>query len=417
MTADPSVAEYVRLLADQGVTVGWSLLDAYDRFSRDDAVEIVRLEPPKVSTKAEHALSDLINHPDYAAARNKLLAFARAQLLWNVYRMDPAWMLALMDKYQIPIDWRLVWPHGLYWASYGLKVSNDVPIDRIDAVNTDRISLGCLKALVTSGRMSYLENPDRPEQPWVDWSGDWRCIDATHNEYLSTIEAYSKASGADFEQNAHRTGHVNFLIVAIQMLYVQGRVSQAEYYYDWIRDHYHPEGEDWKRPLPDFIIGMINHDGLVSEDIARSQLTAALQMADVFLAVGNMNAYQDNMRYAKRVYDVYQGGSKWERIRLPPLESIASQIAAAVLIGPYSAGYHLSLIQRSQLYGRLDDATRSMAYDRLAASKLLRDQCDREGLDFNKAFPPPAGLEQYRQQLREQMRPGEQVPRKLPAEQ
>ncbi|MCJ7543882.1 MAG: hypothetical protein MUP47_04845 [Phycisphaerae bacterium] len=417
VTADPSVGEYVRLLADQGVTVGWSLLDAYNRFSRDSAVEIVRLQPPTVSTPAERAISDLINSPDHAAARGKLLAFVRAQLLWNVYRMDPSWMLAMMEKYQAPIDWRLVWPHGLYWASYGLKASNDVPIDKIDAINTDRISLGCLKALTAAGRMTYLQNPDRPEQPSVDWYGDWRYIDATHQEYLATIEAYSKASQTEFEQNAYRTGHINYLVLAMQMLYVQGKVSKAEYYYDWIREHYHPEGEDWTQPMEGYLLENINRDSMVSEDIARTHITAALQMAYVFLAAGDFNAYQGNMRYARRVYDVYQGGSKFARIRLRPLESIASYIAAAVLTEPYCVGYHLSLIQRSQLYGRLDDATRVLAYDRLAGSKLLRDQCDREGLDFDKAFPAPAGLQEYRQQQRQQMLPGQQpAPQELPAD-
>ena len=370
-----------------------------------------------MSTPAERALSDLINSPADAAARGKLLAFVRAQLLWNDYRMDPAWMLALMEKYQVPIDWRLVWPHGLYWASYGLKVSNDIPIGQIDAINTDRISLACLKAMTTAGRMSYLENPDRPEQPSVDWFGDWRYIDATHQEYLDTIEAYSKAADTDFEKNVYRTGHINFLVLAMQMLFVQGKVSKAEYYYDWVREHYQPEGDDWKQPMEDYLLQMLNRDGMVSEEIARSQITAALQMAYVFLAAGDMNAYQGNMRYAQRVYDVYQAGSKFARIRLRPLESIASHIAAAVLTEPYCVGYHLSLIQRSQLYGRLDDATRVLAYDRLAASSLLRDECDREGLDFNKAFPAPPGLQQYRQWQQQQMLPGQQADRQQPAPQ
>ncbi len=416
LTADPAVAEYVHLLADQGITVGWSLLDAYNRFSRDPAVESIRLQPPKVSTFDERVISELINSPQHAA-RSKLLAFVRAQLLWNEYRMDPTWMLAIMEKYQVPIDWRLVWPHGLYWASYGLKVSNDVPIDKIDSVNTDRISLGCLKALTAAGRMSFIENPDRPERPSVDFFSDWRYVDATHQEYLNTIAAYTEAAHTDFEKNIYRNGHINFLVLAMQMLYVQGMVSKAEYYYDWIHQHYHPEGADWDQPMEDYLLEMLRREGVVSEQIARSQITAALQMAYVFLATGNVEAYQSNMRYARRVYDVYQAGSKFIRIQLRPLESIASHIAAAVLVEPYCAGYHLSLIQRSQLYGRLDDATRTLAYGRLAASQLLRDQCDREGLDFDKAFPPPPGLEQYRQWQQQQLLPGQQGQVEQPAPQ
>lgn len=408
LAADPAVAEYVRLLDEQHVTVGWGLLDAYNRFSREPPAEIVRLQPPKLATPAERAVSDLVNSPPHAAARAKLLAFVRAQLLWNEYKLDPAWMLAMMDRYHAPIDWRLVWPHGLYWASYGLKVSNDVPIDKIDSVNTDRIALGCLKALVAMGRMTYLENPDRPDEPSVDWFADSRYIEPTHQEYLRTIEAYSRVVDTRFESNVYSTGHVNFLVMAMQMLYAEGKVAQAEHYFDWVRANYHPPGDDWKQPMEDYLIGGLNQDGMVSEQVARSQLTAALQMAYLYLAAGDMGTYQSNMRYARRVYDVYQTGSKFGRLQLRPLPSIASHIAATVLVDPYSAGFSLPLIQRVQLYARLDDGTRVIAYDRLAASQLLRDQCDREGLDFNKAFPPPPGLEQYRQWQQQQLLPQQQ---------
>jgi len=51
----------------------------------------------------------------------KVLAFLRAQILWNEYRMDPQYMQALMMRYG-PMDWRSVWAHGLYWSSYGCHV-------------------------------------------------------------------------------------------------------------------------------------------------------------------------------------------------------------------------------------------------------------------------------------------------------
>jgi hypothetical protein len=410
LEADAEVAQYVRLLGEQGITVGQAFLDAYNRFSREEGVERVRLQPPKLATPQDKAVSDLINSREHAAARGKLLAFVRAQMLWNEYKMDPAWMLALMEKYQAPIDWRLVWPHGLYWASYGLKVSNDVPIEKIDSINTDRISLGCLKALAAAGRMSYLENPDRPDEPSVDWWGDWRYIDATHKEYVDTLEAVRRAQGGSLELSPFKNGHINFLILAIQMLYVQRKIDRAEYYYDWIRKTYDMKDPPWDEPLEEFIVSMINQDPYLSEEIARSQLTSALQMAYYFLAMGDLNAYQGNVRYARRVYEVYQKGapgSEIQRLRMQPLESIASHIAAAVLVDPYCMGYYLPLIARVQLYSRLDDATRVLAYDRLLRSKMLQDQCDREGLDFAKAFPPPAGLEEYRQWQQQQLAPGQ----------
>ncbi|MGA2265706.1 MAG: hypothetical protein ABSH10_04670 [Phycisphaerae bacterium] len=420
LEADPNVAEYVRLLEEQGIPIDRNLLDAYNRFSREQPVEMVRIQPPTVSTPQDKAVSALINNPQYAAARAKLLAFVRAQLLWNEYKMDPAWMLALMEKYQVPIDWRLPWPHGLYWASYGLKVSNDTPIEAVNSLNTDRIALGCMKALVAAGRLTYLENPDRPNEPSVDFWGDWRYIDAAQREYLDTIDVICKAEGGTpFTKNILRGGHINFLILSFQMLYVQGQVDRAEYYFDWVKKTYGMKSDEWDQPLDEFIIMMLNKDrNLISEEVARTQLAGALQMAYYFLAVDNMDAYNRDMKYAARVYEVYQKsnfGTEYERLHLQPFEAITSHIAAAVLVDPYCAGYYLPLMGRVQLYSRLDDATRVLAYDRLVGSQVLQEQCRDEGLDFNKAFPQPPGLEQYRQQQLQKLAPGQPPPpRPLP---
>jgi hypothetical protein len=46
---------------------------------------------------------------------------------------------------------------------------------------------------------------------------------------------------------------------------------------------------------------------------------------------------------------------------------------------------------------------------------VLQEQCRDEGLDFNKAFPQPPGLEQYRQQQLQKLAPGQPPPpRPLP---
>jgi len=401
---DSGVAAYANLLAGQDVPIDRSLLDAYNRFSRDEAAEMVRVEPPKIDTARDKAVSDLINSKDFAGPRAKLLAFVRAQLLWNEYGMDPRWMLALMEKYDVPIDWRLVWPHGLYWASYGLKVCNEVPIEQINSINTDRISLGCLKDLVVGGRMTYLENPSNPDYPSVDWWSDWRYIKAAHKEYVDTIEQINKASGTDYDHNYLKTGHINFLILAIQTLLVQGRYDEAEQYYDWIKKTYTVQGDEWKLPVEEFAIAFMNKDRLLTEEAARSQVTAALQMAYYLLARGNMEGYQRNMRYARRIYEIYQKSIEYDRLKLRPFESIASHVAAAVLVQPYTVGYYLPLMSRVELYSRLPDETRVLAYDRLRDSELLADQCKREGIDFDKSFPAPPGLEEYRQWQQQQLR-------------
>ncbi|HUU60520.1 MAG TPA: hypothetical protein VMZ50_13350, partial [Phycisphaerae bacterium] len=126
LLADPQVRRYAELLSERGIGLGWPLLEAYNRFSMDEDLRAVRTAVPKVETPSDKARSDLINDPGFAEAREKVLAFVRAKILFEKYKMDPAWMLKMMEEYG-PLDWRLIEPHSLYWSTYGLNICKGTP--------------------------------------------------------------------------------------------------------------------------------------------------------------------------------------------------------------------------------------------------------------------------------------------------
>ena len=119
---DPVVNAYAEELGKFDVGINDSFLDAYNRWSLDQAVETIRIVPPEPRTESEKELSKLINSSTHAAARGKMLSFVRAQILWNEYKMDPDFMLELMERtvekdgkvYQIPLDWREALSHAIY---------------------------------------------------------------------------------------------------------------------------------------------------------------------------------------------------------------------------------------------------------------------------------------------------------------
>jgi len=390
------VSLYAQRLAKRGIQIDETFLDVYNRLTTDDAVADTRLFPPGVEDPDQQALYDLINDHKSAQARRAILAFLRAQLLWNRYRMDPGWMVTMMEKYNAPLDWRQPWPHAIYWITYGLHVARNVDLADISSLNTDRIALGSLDTMAWRGRMTYVHNPEQPDSPQLTFSSDWRYIEPTQREYLDFINEYLKADPMPFAKNPFQSGHINFLIRSIQMLYVQRRYEQAGEYLDWIKRQYNMRGNIWELQLDDFVIDTLTQEGGISPETAVNQITAALQMGMYFLAGGDRQAYLDNVRYARRIYETYHAGGIASQWRLQPLEDVHAKLAVSMIVDPWASGYHLSLIGRRRLYMSLDQAIRVRVYDPLIRIGSLKGEVELAEMDSDQMFPPPAGLEAYR---------------------
>ena len=404
LSDNADVARYAALLAGRGVKIDESLLEAYNRFSRDEAVEIVRRRPPVLNvkdagkTEINVAISALINDPAWSTARNKALAFVRAQVLWNTYRMDPAWMLYMMEHYKVPLDWRTCQAHGLYWITFGSHVCRQ-SIGKDESLNIDRNLLNCLKDLTWIGRLAYAENPDHPESPDLWWTSDWRYIEPTHQAHINlgkiAVIVEGDVRGWTFDRNKFRTGHINYLARAIHMLYAGSRRERADDYYQWTRTHYKNLADHWNEPLDKFVIEDINSDGRPIPSLAHSQIKAAITAAYEHYAFGDTQRYRASLGYAMRVYRIYEPEAP-ERLKIGPWHQHVARILAPMLVRPRSIGMYLSLPARHRIYTSLDNKIKLELYDYVGPA--LRRQCDQAEprLDFNKAFPAPVGLQEHR---------------------
>jgi len=210
--------------------------------------------------------------------------------------------------------------------------------------------------------------------------------------------------GETFKENILKDGHINYLVQAIAMLYAGYRRDKARELYDWIRENYDPRGEEWKLDLEDFILFRLGRDGAGNREVADSQVTAALVAGLEFLARGNDEAYRRCVAYARRVYDLYQKGSP-DRVKLVPFDYYARGLLAGMLVRPQGYYRPLSLVERSLLYARSDPRLQVLVYD--AITPLLRPQCEGQGFDFDRAFPEPPGLEEFRADQRRELGPPE----------
>ena len=165
LAADPQAKDYADRLGRLGVKIDDSLLAAYNRLSRDDAVAVIRIRPPQLATPQDNALYDLLNESGSHEVRQALLAFVRAQILWNHYKMDPAEMLALMKEYKAPLDWRHATSHALYWAALGMKRCRPKNLTEVDTLNHNRNILNAMKELTFRGLITLQDRPEDPEYP------------------------------------------------------------------------------------------------------------------------------------------------------------------------------------------------------------------------------------------------------------
>jgi hypothetical protein len=404
---DPAVQAYVKVLADAGLKIDQTFLGVYNQYSMDEAVRAVRSAPPRPQTPQAVAKSAAINAPAHAAARGRVLAFLRAQILWNVYRLDPAWMLSLMEKYG-PLDWRLPQPHGIYWLTLGQQRCPDPTLEDTDALNNQRNIFICLKDLTWRGRLTMLDM--RPRDIGEDGLGvepvrseglmdlpeirmrqlpDLRFVQPTHQGYLDAIRMMSHGGRIPLAASPLATGHINFLIGSVEMLYAARRQEEAQKLLDWVRDNYQRKGQEWdQKNVGDFVLYELRKDADPTRDLAESQVGMALMVGFVALARGDQASSDGSLNYARRAFDAYQKG-RGERMRLPDFDSYLTTIAVRLVLNPRGVGYNLTLPERAHLFQQLPARIQQIILDQ--GAEQLKSECDAEGLDFQKAFPPPGG--------------------------
>ena len=125
-------------------------------------------------------------------------------------------------------------------------------------------------------------------------------------------------------------------------------------------------------------------------------------------AAGDKKGSLGFFRYAKRFWDAYQSQAV-RRLRVKPVQTddafkeFRAYVLAELLINPAIEGQKIDLVSRSVMYAQEDTETRQAVYDYI--SPFLREQCRTERLDFNKAFPEPPHMQEFRDRGRRQMGP------------
>lgn len=335
-----------------------------------------------------------------------LLAWMRAKVLREQYKMDPQYMLEMTGKMgtdePIALDWRNPFTHAMYWAMYGMeKVESRKNVKAFDILNTDRVVLYSLIDLAQLGQIVFRIDPDNYMNSYLDEMPDTRFVEAMHKKYLEygkkhAEERETKAKEGVITAEILRSGHVNSLEKAIVDLYCEGKIDEARHYLRYLAANYKSmitgrTEERYVLPLDEFVqqqfVEMIEMHAS-----ANSIIHSLLNQSYIALAQGRDQQRNRSLQTAQTLHDKFkqlQKGDTYGRYNLPPFEQMQAAALTAFTLSP---GYPIPM--RSTVWRAEKETVKQKAYDFIAPR--LQPQCDAMGYDFNKAFPTPIGMKEYR---------------------
>lgn len=346
----------------------------------------------------------------------------RALALVGEYHMDPAYMLATMQKFG-PLDWRHPATHACYWTALGTLRSEQWTQnkDRIDFLNATRATIHALQHLAHMGKINFRPGVTalgRFGEEKINNSPDTRFIPA-YGKALNDFIAKAKHGdyGKELKLDTFNNGHENFLQSAVYLYYFEGKEELAFDYLQKCKELYanNPNSPaanagHYNLSLRDFAIARMQDD-LGFQNIASIYfwIDFAWRRGLAERSTAVMARYLDA---AKNRYDHFlkerqteQRGDRGVQARqgLPPFEDILlQQYQGMMLSSEYSLG------QKSIIWRNSAPLLASLSQDRpllYECYKMLRptveQQLEVEGwqVDLDAEFPAPRGYAQWNQQF------------------
>jgi hypothetical protein len=410
----PGTADLVRQLAGLGIDVNATtnpnrvyhpleeqFFRPYTAWAEADKLRTLRAGQREVAPEQARleALLAAASKPDLEA----LLAYLRAKVLREQYKMDPQFMLdltgRLMTEKPIPIDWRTPFSQAIYWEIYGMdKCEGFKPTQDFDKINADRIMVFSVEKLREAGRYIFRLNLDSPMDSYLSMAPDFRYLEAMHNIYLELGKRHAEKDEDVTNKTSDmlKTGHVNFLEEAIIDLYLAGKPEEARKWQEYLARTYknldtNQTKPEYVGPLDEFVFSRIK-DKIDTYNGALGTCQAILLNGYYSLIAGWPDEYAAQVSLAEEIYRRYQADKLEDpnaRRTFPPFV----QVRASMLISFLLMGDH-TIYDRVLAWQKEDDEVKRHAYDYM--SPYFGPMAEAAGFDPAKAFPPPPGMDEWR---------------------
>lgn len=377
---------------------------------------------------------ELYDDPALKGAWERLIPAARRQLLIDEYNMEPHRMSRFVRKYG-PMDWRHPAAHSLYWAARGVEeaLARTTEDNRknFDFLNTDRVVMQSVQELYRSGELYFDALEFRLTNElggfYLAVPNEW--FFPVYGELLEEVIARSNIPGTDVRaeglQRAYTligAGYENFVKDAIRFFYRRGQVELANQYKTDLINFRFQNINDPNRnaelatPIDEWVQKELV-DRFTSPNVAVSEVTGALLGAFASgLLGGDGDLFSSQIRYAADAHGYFMREQR-RRSVVDPSAARLDQMPAdfGLLSGGVFAQFvsGLSLDDAITVYTRSPANLRVYAYDALKAQLAPQFEAPDRPVDrpFDELFPPPQGLEEHRQRMRERV---EEIERRRP---
>jgi len=338
----------------------------------------------------DESLLPMLREPKYREAIAALLGYLRKSVLTENYRMNPAMMLAIMDRYG-PVDYRAASSHSLYWAHVGIEMMVDrLNKDKVDRINTLRHRIHAIQDLTDSGKLMFV-----PESGALDVLPDIRFAEP----YLRAVEDAEVELAAVEQGNdkPYEAGAENFMLKVFVLSYQEGNKEVAQKYRDkaaarFGKLEHNVRTKRYLLPMEDLF--RIELASLIPNlESTRAFLLAMTQQALVALITNDKKAYTRAMKAADEAYVSYMKSTdattltEQDRMGLAPGAMVKNNFIAMM---KQPSGLEF----RGRMWRVAGVELRQAAWD--VVGPRLKADAEAAKLDPAKVFPEPPGMAEYR---------------------
>lgn len=241
----------------------------------------------------------------------------RAQILRDVYKLDPAIMKQVDDTYG-PLEWRLPETHAIYWAFAGLK----------NATSSDDL-LPLRRLIYQSMQLAFTRGAIIPDR-----IGGGFNLGPNLDMVENANRAYEDMMKQDPEEASKiTTGHRNFVMNAVFYLYTFNRQREATQWFSYLKQRY-PDAVAANLTLDQYAVNRVTEAaGETNPDQARAVVAGLIVNSFVELAQDEDDRAANFERLGQRVWNRYQSKIQGQegRIGLPPYNEMKQQVVRELL--------------------------------------------------------------------------------------
>lgn len=331
-----------------------------------------------------------------------LIPHLQKRVLLDRYRMEPAKMLALMEKYG-PMDWRHPSAQGIYWMEEGyaksLESRNREGRNELLVI---RRRLNMIAELMRTGRINYDAVSDR-----IDLLPDPRFIPAYEAALAEAVGMIQSEAGVTTQHWGRADvddlmkGWERFLNEATIMAYVYGDEAKANECFKKLVSLAQDQGMGdqpiYRESLQTFVTLRLGEVMKLDLNNTRQFVDGMLNRALVDgLAQGRLDVFNRFLKMAYKVYDKKYSVSDPTKIRVQKQVDIGSfpDLVDASFEGMMKQGKS-PVLMRARIWAWAPEELKFRAWPKLKDS--LAEQATAAGMDPARAFPMPKGYVEEKQ--------------------